>query len=275
MTSKLLSIVTVTRNNAKGLLRTSLSVRLLKKNQPNIEWIVIDGASSDESLSVIADNADIIDNWLSEHDAGIYNAMNKGIVLSSGLYLLFLNAGDSLSNEIVITDFDTLLSEKCDLYYGDAYLEFNNLKQYPDKLSIDYFFQDSLCHQSMLIKSDYLKERGYEEKYKIASDLEYTMYMLFDKKCSSHHIDIPICIYESGGFSSTHYFDIARLERREIISNHLDGGVDWYDSILFRKELSDENLFNVFLRLTYKRKIQSLTFSLIKALLWIHHLVTK
>ena len=180
MTSKLLSIVTVTRNNAKGLLRTSLSVRLLKKNQPNIEWIVIDGASSDESLSVIADNADIIDNWLSEHDAGIYNAMNKGIVLSSGLYLLFLNAGDSLSNEIVITDFDTLLSEKCDLYYGDAYLEFNNLKQYPDKLSIDYFFQDSLCHQSMLIKSDYLKERGYEEKYKIASDLEYTMYMLFD-----------------------------------------------------------------------------------------------
>lgn len=274
MSTKLLSIITVTRNNAIGLLRTSKSVRSFKMKQSQIEWIVIDGASSDESISVISDNADIIDRWVSEPDAGIYNAMNKGIRLSSGNYLLFLNAGDTLSNEIVVTDLKKLLSEKFDLYYGNAYIE-QNLKQYPDILTLDFFFLDSLCHQSMFIKSDYLKERGYDEKYKLASDLEYTLYMLFGRHCSSHHINLPICIYESGGFSTNHYYDIARQERRAIISNYLDGGLEWYDSILLRKELSNEPLFFIFQKLTYKKKLQSATLFLIRFLVSIQHIVKK
>ena len=84
-----------------------------------------------------------------------------------------------------------------------------------------------------------------------------------------------MAVYESFGISAQQYYSITRPELRRAVSQVLDGGEYWYDSILFRKELSNENLFNVFLRLTYKRKIQSLTFSLIKALLWIHHLVTK
>ena len=99
--------------------------------------------------------------------------------------------------------------------------------------------------------------------------------MLFGRHCSSHHINLPICIYESGGFSTNHYYDIARQERRSIISNYLDGGLEWYDSILLRKELSNEPLFFIFQKLTYKKKLQSVTLFLIRFLVSIQHIVKK
>ena len=87
-----LSIITINRNNAAGLRRTIESV--VSQTYTEFEYIIIDGASTDESVDVIKEYADKITFWVSEPDNGIYNAMNKGILKAKGEYLLFLNSGD-------------------------------------------------------------------------------------------------------------------------------------------------------------------------------------
>ena len=84
-----LSIITINLNNALGLSKTIESVRNQDFN--SVEFIIIDGGSTDESVKVITENGAHIDKWLSEKDKGIYNAMNKGIKLATGAYCLFLN----------------------------------------------------------------------------------------------------------------------------------------------------------------------------------------
>ena len=95
------SIVIVTFNNAEGLKRTLESVKSL--HYENKETIVIDGGSTDNSLQVISVYQDMIDTKVSEKDTGIYNAMNKGVKLLTGDYVVFMNAGDVFANEDVLS----------------------------------------------------------------------------------------------------------------------------------------------------------------------------
>ena len=89
-----LSIITINYNNAIGLEKTIKS--LIEQSYQEYEYIVIDGASDDDSKAVILKNQSHISTWCSEKDTGVYNAMNKGILRSTGEYLLFLNSGDYL-----------------------------------------------------------------------------------------------------------------------------------------------------------------------------------
>ena len=88
----LVSVITVCYNSARMLKRTIKSPRL--QTYTEIEYIVIDGASKDNTLQVIKENQDIIDLWISEPDNGLYFAMNKGLELANGDYVISINAGD-------------------------------------------------------------------------------------------------------------------------------------------------------------------------------------
>ena len=88
----LVSIITVVRNRSKSLQAAMDSIRA--QTYPNIEYIVVDGASTDDTLDIVRVNADLIDIWISEPDTGIYDAFNKGVALSSGAYIGFLNSDD-------------------------------------------------------------------------------------------------------------------------------------------------------------------------------------
>ena len=92
-----LSIITINRNDAKGLEHTLKSVWKMQTFK-DFEHIIIDGASCDGSVDVIKKYATKLAYWISEPDKGVYNAMNKGIVKAQGEYLLFLNSGDWLEN---------------------------------------------------------------------------------------------------------------------------------------------------------------------------------
>jgi len=89
-----LSIITVNLNNAKGLSKTIDSV--LEQLNPDAEFLIIDGGSVDQSLTMIKEVAHKLSYWISEKDSGIYAAMNKGIEKAKGNHLLFLNSGDTL-----------------------------------------------------------------------------------------------------------------------------------------------------------------------------------
>src|ERR1700753_3551193 len=111
-----LSVITVVYNDVKGIERTMLSV--LNQTYPNIEYILIDGLSTDGTLDIIKKYQDRI-KLISEKDAGIYDAMNKGLAIATGDYVLFMNSGDELySRETVANVFAA--ATDADIYYGET-----------------------------------------------------------------------------------------------------------------------------------------------------------
>src|ERR1700722_6602734 len=113
----LLSVITIVYNNVKGIERTMLSV--LSQTYPNIEYIVVDGLSNDGTLGVIMKYENRIAKFSSEKDDGIYDAMNKGLDLATGDYVIFMNSGDEFF------DADTVAAvfasgDDADIYYGET-----------------------------------------------------------------------------------------------------------------------------------------------------------
>lgn len=173
-----LSIITVNYNNLEGLKKTFESVFI--QEEKKFEFIIIDGGSTDGSRDFIESNQTKLNYWLSERDGGIYNAMNKGIKVAKGKYLLFLNSGDELYSKNVLGYFK---SYKEDLIYFDV--NFQNrtssfIHKYPIKLTFNYFLKYSLPHQGTLIKRDLFSTVGlYRETYKICSDWAFFIDTIF------------------------------------------------------------------------------------------------
>ena len=107
MLNNSITIITINFNNQNGLQKTMDSV--FRQTNKDFQYIVIDGGSSDGSKELIERNQSKINHWVSEPDNGIYHAMNKGIEKATGEYLLFLNSGDELINELVVEKVTPLL----------------------------------------------------------------------------------------------------------------------------------------------------------------------
>ncbi|MEH7350245.1 glycosyltransferase family 2 protein [Gottfriedia acidiceleris] len=155
-----LTVITVCYNCKKDLLKTINSVK--QQDNQNFEYIIIDGGSTDGTLEVIKDNLIYIDNYVSEIDNGIYDAMNKGINLSNGQNILFLNSGDIFADPKVT---DSIISNKSqwDVLYGDVILENSKrqaVKYQPKELTLNYLFINNLCHQSMIFKKYLFSDIG-------------------------------------------------------------------------------------------------------------------
>src|SRR6266581_7368792 len=110
----LITIITVVYNGAECLRQTIESV--IRQQYDDLEYIIIDGGSTDSTLDVIKSYENAVDYWVSEPDNGIYDAMNKGIACSSGRYLLFLNAGDMLVANL--SELASLFTQDCVMVYG-------------------------------------------------------------------------------------------------------------------------------------------------------------
>ena len=136
-----ISIITINYNDKIGLSKTINSV--LNQSWQKFEFIVIDGGSNDGGLEVIEQNKDKIDYWVSEPDKGVYNAMNKGIKVAKGEYLIFMNSGDTFYDDNVLEKIENQLTAEFDIYYGDYYRVYSNStkkRTFPEKLSFSFFF---------------------------------------------------------------------------------------------------------------------------------------
>jgi glycosyltransferase involved in cell wall biosynthesis len=203
MSNKKLSIITINYNNCKGLEKTINSV--FKQNNKNFEYIIIDGKSSDKSIDVIYRNLNLINNWISEIDSGIYHAMNKGIKMATGDYILFLNSGDYLYNNNVT---DLIIKSKLDvdILYGNL-CHIDNKKSsifyYPKNISIQYLWKYSLPHPSSLFNRKLFEKVGfYNESDKITSDWQFYMTAIYLYNCSVKKINIIISIFNGDGISN-------------------------------------------------------------------------
>lgn len=203
---KKLSIITVNKNNAKGLEKTFQSII----PQKNIHWeyLVIDGNSTDGSQQIIQSHGSIIDNAIIEEDHGIYEAMNKGIAAASGTYLLFLNSGDWLTPNAIERITAQISSASSDILYFDTFLWYQDGKittqSYPNVMTPYFLWKSCLNHQSTLIRRDALISVGYyNTQLKFMADYEFWVASLLQKSISFTWGGAPISYYDMNGISIT------------------------------------------------------------------------
>lgn len=220
------SIITINRNNSTGLERTILSV--LSQTNREFEYIIVDGASKDGSIDVIKEYAARFEDrlkWVSEPDTGIYNAMNKGIGMASGLYVQFLNSGDILASDDVT---DRMLLELSNngnpsILYG------NMLKDMPggfllkdrcfagQDITFLGFYSGTLNHSPAYIRRDLFDKYGfYDEKLKIVSDWEWFLQAIILGEEKPVYTDIDVTVFDMNGISETNKA-LDRVERKKVL----------------------------------------------------------
>lgn len=198
----LFSIVTVCLNDIAGLIKTKASL----DNQvfSDYEWIVIDGASTDDTVSLLKSLPNNSCNWISEPDRGLYDAMNKGILLSKGRYLLFLNSGDELASSIILRDVAACINNNgADLIYGDALEEVGNgdfiLKS---AYSHKFVWYGMFTHHQAMFFARTLAPSEYSTTMRYAADYGFVAAHLKHSHLITR-LDYPICKFEAGGISQT------------------------------------------------------------------------
>lgn len=217
-----ISIITINYNDAVGLEKTIKSV--LNQDYSELEFIVIDGNSTDGSKLVIEKYRDKFHYSISEKDSGIYNAMNKGIKVATGDYLLFLNGGDVLiEDDKILTFCQEKLRE--DIIAFDCYLEKNGQivgkRTHIEKPTLFYAYKKGFKHQSTFVKRSLFEKIGlYNENYEIASDYEFWIRSFLDSKTTSRSYQTPIAIFELGGISQNSDWSVEHRQiEKEWLSN--------------------------------------------------------
>ena len=157
MTKLLISIITVCRNDLANLRETESSVH--SQTYPLREWIVVDGASSDGTPAHLAAIDEPSLRWMSEPDAGLYDAMNKGIALAKGDYVIFMNSGDAFFAASTLAEVAALIERPLpDIAYGDA-VEFDGTREYYKSAIGHRYHHYSMFthHQAILYRSTSIK----------------------------------------------------------------------------------------------------------------------
>jgi len=168
-----ISVITVVYNGKKHLEQTILSV--LNQRYNKIEYIIIDGNSTDGTLDIIKKYEDQIDYWLSEPDNGIYDAMNKGIDLAKGEWINFMNAGDKFYESNTIEK----VFKECDLHadfiYGHHQINYDqNFSKIQKALPIQNLWKGMVfCHQSLFVKASLMKRYKFNRKNTMNADYEF------------------------------------------------------------------------------------------------------
>jgi glycosyltransferase involved in cell wall biosynthesis len=218
------SVITINLNNGKGLKKTIESV--VNQTSNIFEYLVIDGGSIDDSLDLIKqlDNNKIQRfKWISEPDKGIYNAMNKGIQMSTGEYLLFLNSGDEFANDLVLELVNGVLEDNTDICSGILnMIDTENvlIKQPLAELSLYHCFYGGLTHPNTFIRKRLFDKYGlYNESNKIVSDWEFFLLVAGLHQINYQAISVPITNFYLDGISSDPNNPIALEETKRVIEN--------------------------------------------------------
>ena len=203
------SIITVCKNAETAIERTMLSVVTQSCFAENIEYLIVDGASTDKTVEIIEQYAGKYPiKWISEPDSGIYNAMNKGIKLATGDYLLFLNAGDYLIHYNVIKSLTNLFqSDKFDVISGNAFY----INPFTEHYHINakkncgafFFYHDALPHQAVFYKKNLFDKFGlYDEKFVIKADHVFNKKVICNEHVTTKYVDQIISVFFYDGISS-------------------------------------------------------------------------
>jgi len=222
----ILTIITINRNNAPGLEKTMQSV--LSQTRRDFEYVVVDGASTDDSITVIRRLAPAFGDrlkWISEPDKGIYNAMNKGIGMATGEYIQILNSGDSLVSPDVVEKMYVALEKENfpSILYG------NMLKDFPDghvhrdtgfageDITLLGMYIGTLNHSPAYIRRSLFEKYGpYDESLRIDSDWKWYLQAIVFGEEKPVYVNIDVTLFDMTGVSETNTA-LTKAEREQVL----------------------------------------------------------
>ena len=197
----IVTIITVCRNHAKELERTIRSVE--SQTWQEKEYLVIDGASTDDTLDVIKAHEASITRWVSEPDHGIYDAMNKGVRMAQGEWVIFMNAGDTFAGDDTLqkvfslsTSHSSLLQD-ADVIYGDV-IKGKLVKKAEAPRNAHRMFY---CHQSAFVRTSCLREFPFDIRHRMSADFKQVKQLFLSGK-RFRQLDFPVANFDTQGVSN-------------------------------------------------------------------------
>lgn len=223
----LITVVTVCYNSVKMIEQTILSV--LGQTYPNIEYIVVDGGSTDGTIDIIKKYEDKISTWISEPDGGVYFGMNKGIAMAHGEWINFMNAGDTFVSSGTLEECfsQEIYSEKIGMLCGDTICSF----PWANYLRVGKKRNGSInfCHQSVFTRTKLLKLHPYDTSYRIIADNVWYEALL-NTNYLIKYVPVRIAIYE--GYSGTSARNAVNFYKEVSKKNHTPQDLHWKLSVL-------------------------------------------
>lgn len=233
-----ISIITIVYNNVRDIEYTISSV--VNQSYRDIEYIIIDGASTDGTLEIINKYKNRISTIISEKDKGIYDAMNKGLALATGDYVLFLNSGDELY------DNDTIrcIVEKgkgADIIYGETKLVDEQRQvvadrrhKVPEKFDWQSFrYGMNICHQAIYIKRSIAEP--YDLSYHLSADIDWII-RAAKKATTTQNVHNYVARYLVGGMSQQRHRQSLK-ERYQIFKMHYGCFNNWINHVIIALRL--------------------------------------
>ena len=259
------SVIVVTLNAGDELVNTVKSA--VSQTYRDREIIVKDGLSKDGSVDKVRELFGNDVKIISESDISIYDGMNRAVKEATGDYLIFMNAGDNFADEKVLAHVAKfLVKNKADICYGNMYRRGDNtLIPYPEKLTEFGMYRNVPCHQVCFYAKRLFEKKGYDLRFRIRADYEHFLRSVYEYKATTAHVDIPVCIYEGGGYSEKKD-NIKRSaeEHKEITSKYMGKKTYVYRFIMIitlqplRKMMAESPVFSRFYqkikRLVYKKR---------------------
>lgn len=223
-TTPLISVITVTYNAAEALAPTMESLR--RQQCTDFEHIIIDGASKDSTLAVARRYATTGLRILSEPDKGLYNAMNKGLQMARGRYVLFLNAGDRLATPATLGRYALAAKKNPDIIYGDTVvvdavgnvLRPRHLSAPPVLTERSFAAGMLVCHQAFMVRREIAP--AYNEDYRLSADYDWCVRCI--KATVPGRCENLRCVtihYLDGGLTRSHKMESLR-ERFSVMCGH-------------------------------------------------------
>ena len=233
----LVSIVTVVLNGAETLERTLRSV--FDQGFEDLDYVVIDGGSTDGSLDIIRKYESRIGYWCSEPDKGLYDAMNKGVRAAKGRWILFLGADDELVARLA--DIVPLLKDEQTVYYGDVYMPRQRLT-YDGAFSAYKIMFKNICQQAIFYPRRAFELRGFDTRYRLWADYAFNIACYGDKRFRFSYIEKLVCLYNDYTGLSAHTEDAEfQADRESLIRAHLPFRL--FLAYLFRIRLAKFNFW--------------------------------
>jgi len=216
-----LSVITIVYNNVRDIERTMLSV--FNQTYPHIEYIIIDGSSTDGTLGVIHKYKQRITTLISEKDNGIYDAMNKGLSVATGEYVLFMNSGDEIYSSDTVERVLASASD-ADIYYGETEMfdeNWRSLGQRRHKAPRRFTWKSfrygmSISHQAIYVRR--LLTEPYDLHYKLSADIDWII-RVAKKATKIVNTEMYVAKYMVGGMSKKKHKQ-SLVERFDIFTKH-------------------------------------------------------
>ncbi|MEQ8239649.1 MAG: glycosyltransferase family 2 protein [Cyclobacteriaceae bacterium] len=211
-----ISIITVTLNSEKTLRDTIESIQ--SQTYKDIEYIIIDGKSTDNTLSIVKEYDMVVSQVISETDSGLYDAMNKGLKMATGEVIGILNSDDFYSHNKVLEKIAQKIKEtSCDVLYADInYVDPNNptkiVRQWiSQEFGPNYFEKGYVpAHPTVFIKKKLVKKYTYNLNFKLAADYDWLLRLFSDSKVTIYYFHGAIINMRLGGVTSKGWFNILK-----------------------------------------------------------------